>query len=120
LAALVLFRHGPRAWYFYGMSRTEGRENMPNHALQWSALRWARDAGCDTYDWWGAPDNVDDEADRMAGVWRFKLGFGAEFREGLGAWEYAPSQALYRALTLAQDIRARLLRRSASGGPEPA
>ncbi|MBK8835496.1 MAG: peptidoglycan bridge formation glycyltransferase FemA/FemB family protein [Anaerolineae bacterium] len=45
LAGLVLFRHGPRAWYFYGMSRTEGREHMPNHALQWAALRWARDAG---------------------------------------------------------------------------
>lgn len=117
LAGLVLFRHGPRAWYFYGMSRTEGREHMPNHALQWAALRWAREAGCDTYDWWGAPDNVDDEADRMAGVWRFKLGFGAEFKAGLGAWEYAPSWILYRALTLAQRARARVLRRGESPLP---
>lgn len=42
LAGLVLFRHGPRAWYFYGMSRTEGRDRMPNHALQWDAQVGAR------------------------------------------------------------------------------
>jgi lipid II:glycine glycyltransferase (peptidoglycan interpeptide bridge formation enzyme) len=32
----------------------------------------------------------------MAGVWRFKHGFGARFVEGIGAWDYAPSAALYR------------------------
>ncbi len=114
LAGMVLFRHGPRAWYFYGMSRTDGREHMPNYALQWAAMRWAREAGCVYYDWWGAPDNLDDEADRMAGVWRFKQGFGAEFREGLGAWDYAPNRALYRAVGIVMDLRARR-RRGVSG-----
>ena len=38
---------------------------------------------------------AEDEADGMAGVWRFKQGFGAQFFEGLGAWDYAPSTPLY-------------------------
>ncbi len=96
LAGLVLFTFAQRAWYFYGMSRTEGREHMPSYALQWQAMRWARDHGCHVYDWWGAPEKADDEADSMAGVWRFKQGFGAQFFEGLGAWDYAPSALLYK------------------------
>jgi lipid II:glycine glycyltransferase (peptidoglycan interpeptide bridge formation enzyme) len=97
LAGLVLFRFGDRAWYFYGMSRTAGREHMPSYALQWRAMQWARAAGCDVYDWWGAPEREDDEADGMAGVWRFKQGFDAQFFEGIGAWDYAPSPLLYQA-----------------------
>lgn len=107
LAGLVLFRFGRRAWYFYGMSRNEGREHMASYALQWSAMRWARDAGCAEYDWWGAPEREDDEADGMAGVWRFKHGFGAQFAEGIGAWDYAPSPLLYRAYL---KLGAKLLR----------
>ncbi len=95
LAGLVLFTFADRAWYFYGMSRSHGREHMPNHLLQWAAMRWARDHGCRVYDWWGAPERLD-ESDPMWGVYRFKEGFGAQFVEGLGAWDYAPSRLLYR------------------------
>ncbi len=96
LAGMVLFRFGAQAYYFYGMSRSEGREHMPSYALQWAAMRWARAQGCRTYDWWGAPEDPENEADAMAGVWRFKQGFGAQFAEGLGAWDFAPMPALYR------------------------
>ena len=96
LGGLVLLCFGGRAWYFYGMSRSDGREHMPNHLLQWAALRWARDRGHTTYDWWGAPDALE-ASDRLWGVYRFKEGFGARFIEGLGAWDYAPSPLLYAA-----------------------
>jgi peptidoglycan pentaglycine glycine transferase (the first glycine) len=95
LAGLVLFRFAERAWYFYGMSRSEGREHMPNHLLQWTAMRWARDNGCAVYDWWGAPERLD-ESDPLWGVYRFKDGFGAQFVDGLGAWDFAPFPWLYR------------------------
>jgi lipid II:glycine glycyltransferase (peptidoglycan interpeptide bridge formation enzyme) len=98
LAGLVLFRFAERAWYFYGMSRAEGREHMPNYLLQWAALRWARDNGCTIYDWWGAPEELN-EHDSMWGVYRFKDGFGAQFVEGLGAWDFAPSALLYSLYT---------------------
>ncbi|MCX6017133.1 MAG: peptidoglycan bridge formation glycyltransferase FemA/FemB family protein [Chloroflexi bacterium] len=94
LGGIVLFRHEHRAWYFYGMSRSIGREHMPNHLLQWQAMRWAREQGCDTYDWWGAPEQLV-ESDSMWGVYRFKQSFGAEFAEGIGAWDYTPSRLLF-------------------------
>ncbi|MCS7060060.1 MAG: peptidoglycan bridge formation glycyltransferase FemA/FemB family protein [Anaerolineae bacterium] len=95
LAGLILFTFADRAWYFYGMSSSEGREHMPNHLLQWTAMRWARDQGCRIYDWWGAPEQLD-PSDPLWGVYRFKEGFGAHLVEGLGAWDYAPSALLYR------------------------
>lgn len=100
LAGLVLLCFADRAWYFYGMSRTESREHMPTYALQWHAMRWARDAGYATYDWWGAPETAD-ESDPMWGVYRWKQGFGARPIEGIGAWDFAPSPALAQLLARA-------------------
>jgi lipid II:glycine glycyltransferase (peptidoglycan interpeptide bridge formation enzyme) len=111
LAALVLFGFAGRAWYFYGMSRSHGREHMPNHLLQWEAMRWARDHGCAIYDWWGAPDRLD-ESDSMWGVYRFKEGFSAQFVEGIGAWDYAPSPFLYHAYV---KLGPRLIRSGLAG-----
>jgi peptidoglycan pentaglycine glycine transferase (the first glycine) len=110
LGGVVLFKQGKRAWYFYGMSRSVGREHMPNHALQWAALRWARDNGCSVYDWWGAPEQLI-ETDSMWGVYRFKESFGARFAEGIGAWDYAPSRVLYRAYTQAMPRILGIMRR---------
>ncbi len=86
VAGLILFRYGQTAWYFYGASTAQGRELMPNHALQWAAMRWAKAAGCTRYDWWGAPDTLA-ESDPMWGVYRFKQGFGGEFVPHIGAWD---------------------------------
>ncbi len=100
VAGIILFRYGPTAWYFYGASTAQSRDLMPNHALQWAAMRWAKAAGCTRYDWWGAPD-VLDESDPMWGVFRFKQGFGGEFTPWIGAWDYPTSRAGYWAYTVA-------------------
>ena len=97
LAALFLMRHGTCNWYFYGASSERRRRDMPNYLLQWEALRWSIAAGCTVYDWWGAPTDLDDVDDRMAGVWRFKQGFGARFQPHIGAWDYPVQPLLYRA-----------------------
>ena len=94
VAGLILFRFGPTAWYFYGASTAQARPLMPNHALQWAAMRWAQDAGCTRYDWWGAPD-VLAENDPMWGVYRFKIGFGGVFTQSIGAYDYPASRLLY-------------------------
>jgi lipid II:glycine glycyltransferase (peptidoglycan interpeptide bridge formation enzyme) len=99
VAALFLLRYGATTWYFYGASSERHRRDMPNHLLQWEALRWARAQGCTTYDWWGAPDRLDDLDDRMQGVWQFKQGFGAEFQPHIGAWDYVVSPVGYRLIT---------------------
>jgi peptidoglycan pentaglycine glycine transferase (the first glycine) len=100
VAALILFRFGATAYYFYGMSRNVHRDKMPNHLLQWEAMRWARQHACATYDLWGAPDTLD-ETDSMHGVYRFKQSLGARFVRHIGAWDYAVSHPLYWMYTIA-------------------
>lgn len=99
LAGIFVMRYGRRAWYFYGASSEHRRRDMPNYLLQWEALRWARNQGCAVYDWWGAPSQIDDPDDTLQGVWRFKQGFGAEFQQHIGAWDWPISPLLYRAYT---------------------
>jgi peptidoglycan pentaglycine glycine transferase (the first glycine) len=94
-SALILFKFAKTAWYMYGMSREAHRDKMPNHLLQWEAMRWAKQQGCETYDFWGAPDEFV-ETDPMWGVWKFKEGFGGRVACHIGAWDYAPSALFYR------------------------
>ncbi len=98
LAGVLPFRFGRTAWYMYGASRDLHRSLMPTYLLQWEAMLWAKEHGCTRYDWWGAPDRLD-ETDPMWGVYRFKAGFAAEFVEQIGAWDFPASRPLYRVYT---------------------
>jgi len=89
IAGLILFHFGRKAWYMYGASSSSYRDLMPNHRLQWEAIRLAKELGCTQYDMWGAPDRFD-ESDPMWGVYHFKVGFGGETMRGAGAFDYAP------------------------------
>jgi len=94
LGMVIIFHFAGRAWYMYGASRSIQREKMPNHLLQWEAMRWAKDQGCTVYDMWGAPDELD-ESDPLWGVYRFKQGFGGEFVRHIGAWDFPVSKPGY-------------------------
>ena len=104
LAALMAFRHGRRAWYFYGASTEVERGRMPAYLLQWEAMRWARSQGCREYDLWGIPDEEEqvleerfsERSDGLWGVYRFKRGFGGEVCRSVGAWDRVYSPVLYR------------------------
>jgi peptidoglycan pentaglycine glycine transferase (the first glycine) len=104
LAALMAFRYGTRAWYFYGASSNERRELMPTYLVQWEAIRWARLAGCVSYDLWGVPDFDENELEAefanrrgdLWGVYRFKRGFGGRLRRTVGAWDRVYQQIPYR------------------------
>jgi lipid II:glycine glycyltransferase (peptidoglycan interpeptide bridge formation enzyme) len=95
VAGLILFLFGPTAWYMYGASSDRHRELMPNHLLQWEAIRLARSLGCILYDLWGAPERLD-ESDPMWGVVHFKQGLGGELARGLGAWDHPANRLGYR------------------------
>jgi peptidoglycan pentaglycine glycine transferase (the first glycine) len=113
LAGLMVFASGDTAWYFYGASSNEERERMPTYALQWEAIRWARERGCTTYDLWGIPD-VDEEtleaqfqtrSDGLWGVYGFKRGFGGEVVRSAGAWDRVYNALLYRVYAMAVGRR---------------
>lgn len=110
VAGLMLFYFGTTAWYMYGASLNEYRQTMPNHLLQWEAIKTAKARGCVTYDMWGAPD-VFDESDSMWGVYRFKKGFAGITRQGLGAYDYPVSPLKYKLYSQALPKILALLRR---------
>ncbi|MEW6569112.1 MAG: peptidoglycan bridge formation glycyltransferase FemA/FemB family protein [Chloroflexota bacterium] len=105
VAALMVFAHGRRAWYFYGASTAHERPRMPAYLLQWEAMLWARARGCSQYDLWGIPD-VDEETleaeftsrrDGLWGVYRFKRGFGGKVVRNSGAWDRPYNPVVYKA-----------------------
>ncbi len=76
-----------QAIYLYGASSNEQRQLMPNYLLQWEAMRWAKNQGARSYDFWGIPDS-DDPTEAMAGVYRFKSGWGGRTVRFAGNYEY--------------------------------
>jgi peptidoglycan pentaglycine glycine transferase (the first glycine) len=110
LAAIAVFALGNNAWYMWGASGDASRNLMPNHALQWAAMTWAKARGCRSYDLWGIPDEVGEKpeayaesekwgSDGLWGVYRFKQGFGGQVVRYTGSWDLPLSpagHALYR------------------------
>ncbi|MBN2044126.1 MAG: peptidoglycan bridge formation glycyltransferase FemA/FemB family protein [Anaerolineales bacterium] len=86
VAGLMLFVFGGRCWYLHGMSTGQHRNRMPTYLLQWEAIRAGKQAGCQVYDLWGAPDEFSGE-DSLWGVYRFKRGLGGEVLRTVGAWD---------------------------------
>ena len=95
VAAVSLFYFAGQAIYLFGMSRDEHREKMPNHLLQWEAMRRAKALGCKVYNLWGAPNEFT-ENDDLWGVFRFKEGLGGTVLRTIGAWDYTPNPLLYK------------------------
>ena len=119
LGTLMVFAWGKHAWYMYGASSDEERARMPNHVLQWEAMRWAKARGCETYDLWGIPD-VDENAigpdiaqaeergalsTGLGGLYRFKRGFGGREARYVGAYDFVYNRPLYYLLTTLWDRR---------------
>jgi lipid II:glycine glycyltransferase (peptidoglycan interpeptide bridge formation enzyme) len=104
LSAIMVFRWGNKAAYLYGASSDEERKRMPNYALQWAAIRWAKEQGCSEYDLWGVPDYPEEQLeadflDRHEGLWgvyRFKRGFGGQLRRTVGSADRIYNKTVYR------------------------
>lgn len=109
LGGVMVLAIGRRAWYLYGASSGEERERMPNYALQWHAIQWARAHGCTQYDLWGIPDEDEEtleaqfqsRQDGLWGVYGFKRGFGGRVYRSVGAWDRVYNPAIYTAYRLA-------------------
>jgi lipid II:glycine glycyltransferase (peptidoglycan interpeptide bridge formation enzyme) len=98
LAGVFVGLLGHEAIYLYGASSDAHRNLMPNYLLQWEAIRWARKAGAACYDFWGIP--ATERADEaMAGVYRFKSGWGGRVVSWLGNYEYVYHPLIMRGVS---------------------
>jgi lipid II:glycine glycyltransferase (peptidoglycan interpeptide bridge formation enzyme) len=104
LAAIITLFCGEEATYLYGASSDEGRNLMPAYALQWAAMRAAKASGCARYDLFGIPPS-DDPAHPMAGLYRFKTGFGGSIAHRAGSWDFPLMRLAYACFRAAEGAR---------------
>jgi lipid II:glycine glycyltransferase (peptidoglycan interpeptide bridge formation enzyme) len=136
LAMIFVTAFGEEAIYLYGASGNKHRNLMPNHALHWSAIQWARARGCARYDLWGIAGDPQSSENREAppgggarsaqgqpeeaeparesplpaSLSQFKQGFGGQVVHFSGSWDY-----VYRPVPFALYRAARRIRTSAMG-----
>ena len=87
LAGAVFSLCRGRATYLFGASAYEKRHLMAPYAVQWSAIQIARARGCTSYDLYGVAPTLD-SMHPLAGVRRFKSGFGGEIVHRAGSWDF--------------------------------
>ena len=108
LAMIFVTAFGNEAIYLYGASGNEHRNVMPNHALHWAAIQWAKARGCVRYDWWGIPADAGAADGHLPdSLYQFKQGFGGQVVNYTGAWDsvYAPVQ--HQVYRVARKLRRR-------------
>jgi lipid II:glycine glycyltransferase (peptidoglycan interpeptide bridge formation enzyme) len=80
---------------------------MAPYALQWQAMRDAKDFGCTQYDMFGIPPD-EDPHHPMAGLYRFKTGFGGNIIHRPGSWDYPCNSVLYALFSGAERLRKKM------------
>ncbi|MCA1833796.1 MAG: lipid II:glycine glycyltransferase FemX [Actinomycetota bacterium] len=98
IAGALLLSFGNRATYTYGASSNKYRNVMPNHLMQWKMIEWAHAHGYRIYDFRGVSPVRDGEPveAHIAGLNRFKEGFGARYVEYVGEWDVPIRRLLYQ------------------------
>lgn len=92
--ALLMFA-GNKSFYLYGASSNDFRDFLPNHHMQYTMMKYARDHGATTYDFGGTDNNPDKESDHY-GLWTFKKVWGTYLSEKIGEFDYVLNQPLYQ------------------------
>jgi lipid II:glycine glycyltransferase (peptidoglycan interpeptide bridge formation enzyme) len=107
LAAVVVLFRKTEAVYLYGASSNIKRNLMAPYLLQWRAMTDAKARGALVYDLFGIAPS-DDPSHPMAGLYRFKTGFGGRIIHRPGSWDYPYRPLLKSLFTLAESLRKRL------------
>lgn len=128
IATIVTLQDEDCLLYYIGASSHEHKKLMAPYALQWHVIQYAKAHGCAYYDFWGAASPVapDHESattfhtctyhkdDPLAGVTRFKAGFGGNHISFPGAVDIVLAPARY----LAQQCYRRLKPVRFTGHPQ--
>lgn len=111
LAMIFVSAFAQEAIYLYGASSNLERQRMPNHALHWAAMQWAKARGCTRYDLWGIPETISNNEDNNlpSSLYQFKQGFGGEIVHYTGAWDFVSSPSRHQLYKLARKYRKRSL-----------
>lgn len=104
IASAIFIACGARYTYLHGASSNARRDLMAPYLVQWTAITRAQMRGFKEYDFWGiAPDGIANHP--LAGVTRFKLGFGGT-KQSFGETREIPIRPwLYWCFNLLKKIK---------------
>ena len=105
IASIMTLFSKTESIYLYGASSNNKRNLMPNHLLQWTAMKDAKAYGSTYYDMYGMPPEGKDEHHPMHGLYMFKANFGGKNIHRTGSWD-VPIKAIYYFYNAAEGIRA--------------
>jgi len=97
--------------YLYGGSSVKYKEVMAPYLLHWEVMKWAKQKGYRQYDWWGIERNYGQKESvkkvnsSLAGVTRFKKGFGGSEFIFSGTHDYKYNIKQYKLLKLYKKFR---------------
>ena len=103
LTGALMIKFGNKVWYLYGASDDSKRDLKPNFLVQWQSMKDHKNDGFDIYDFFGISGRADKD-DPVYGIYLFKKGFGGEFTEFLGEFDYVLNKPLYLAWTKGMAI----------------
>jgi peptidoglycan pentaglycine glycine transferase (the first glycine) len=103
LAAALVSMFAGKCVYLHGASDHAFRQLMAPYLLHWEIIKSAKAAGLKQYDLGGvAPANQ--PSNPWAGITRFKSGFGGEYVEYAGSWDYVMSKVWYEGYRIMRKI----------------
>ena len=108
VAGIITLFRGNEAVYLYGASSNNKRNLMAPYALQIKAMEDAKAYGCTEYDLFGIPPK-EDPSHPMAGLYRFKTGFGGKIIHRAGSWDFPCRLIVYRFFRAAELLRKRFM-----------
>lgn len=59
ISSSLFFIYGDMALYWAGTTNTVGRKMNAHHLLMWEAIRYAKECGCETFNFGASPKNAD-------------------------------------------------------------
>lgn len=105
IASIMTLFSKTESIYLYGASSNNKRNLMPNHLLQWTAMKDAKAYGSRYYDMYGMPPEGKDENHPMHGLYMFKANFGGQLIHRIGSWD-VPLKFIYNLYNFAEKLRA--------------
>lgn len=105
IAGIITLFSKTESVYLFGASSNKKRNLMPNHLLQWTAMKDAKAYGSKYYDMYGMPPEGKDESHPMHGLYMFKANFGGKNIHRTGSWD-VPLKFVYRFYKRAESLRA--------------
>lgn len=94
VAANILIIFGKATTYLHGVSDYNYRQTMAPYALQWQAIKDAKEQGQHVYDFWGITNSAGFPRN-WQGITRFKQGFGGREITSPGSYNFIYNKQWY-------------------------